>query len=92
MSCKILLSILSMEDRVRLSRIISAPLSIRRQRTEKDHVIVIQHYEKKLSLIKMNECSLDNIKNINPFSEDIGLMFRTQSMGSGIMIKIDDTR
>lgn len=65
-----------MEDRIRLHRIILTSISIRRQKTVDNKIIIIQFRDERLTLIEMNHCRiLRRYQNINPFSEDVGMIF-----------------
>ena len=71
MYSKLLLSILSMEDRVRLYRIILTSITIKRQRTIGNETMIVEYRGRKLTLITMNECIIDDdYRAINPFAED----------------------
>lgn len=75
MSRRLLLSILSIEDRVRLHRIIPTSITIRRQRTRNINIMIVNYRDEKMTLITMNHCRIQYYDDINPFSIDAGLIF-----------------
>ena len=97
MNTKNMASIMDMEveDIIRLSKIQSSSIIVRRQRTRLDTTTTIEHGNRTMTVVEMNHCSLIEDEMFNPFSNDIGLMFRVgheYEDNNMITVKTDNTR